>query len=147
MAHQRLWQNSTSSTLGGRRHLAWPLRPSQTSADAPLRASCRAVSLPVMEPAMSANAGLYRGWCSCPKQSLGGELPALQDIYSTRCHRKAKKIIKVLNPPSTGLFSPLPTRRRRQYRSIKAGTKRLKNSFYLQAIRLLNSYQSPAITQ
>jgi hypothetical protein len=24
----------------------------------------------------------------------GGKLPALQDTYSTRCHRKAKKIIK-----------------------------------------------------
>jgi hypothetical protein len=25
----------------------------------------------------------------------GGKLPALQDTYSTRCHRKAKKIIKI----------------------------------------------------
>ncbi|XP_070297647.1 LOW QUALITY PROTEIN: H(+)/Cl(-) exchange transporter 7-like, partial [Salvelinus sp. IW2-2015] len=31
----------------------------------------------------------------------GGTLPSLQDIYSTRCHRKAKKIIK-------DLFTPLP---------------------------------------
>jgi hypothetical protein len=27
----------------------------------------------------------------------GGTLPDLQDIYSTRCHRKAKKIIKDLS--------------------------------------------------
>ena len=38
----------------------------------------------------------------------GGTLPALQDIYSTWCHRKAKKIIK---DPS-----------HRQYRCINVGT-------------------------
>jgi hypothetical protein len=51
---------------------------------------------------------------------------------------KAKKIIKD-NHPSHYLFTPLPSRRRGQYRCIKAGTERLKNSFYLKAIRLLNS--------
>jgi hypothetical protein len=30
----------------------------------------------------------------------GGKLPALQDTYNTRCHRKAKKIIKDNNHPS-----------------------------------------------
>ena len=40
-----------------------------------------------------------------------GELPALQDTYSTRCHRKAKKIIKVNNHPSHCLFTPLSSRR------------------------------------
>jgi hypothetical protein len=29
----------------------------------------------------------------------GGTLPHLQDTYSTRCHRKAKKIIKDINQP------------------------------------------------
>ena len=37
----------------------------------------------------------------------GGTLPALQDTYSTGCHRKAKKIIKDINYPSHGLFTPL----------------------------------------
>ena len=68
-----------------------------------------------------------------------GKLHALQDTYSTRCHRKAKKIIKDNNHPSHCLFTPLPSRRRGQYRCIKAGTKRLKNSLYLKAIRLLKS--------
>ena len=58
------------------------------------------------------------------------------DIYSTWCHRKAKKIIKDL---SYGRFTLLPSRRQRPYRCIKAGTERLKNSFYLHALRLLNS--------
>uniref|UniRef100_A0A8C7T6I6 Reverse transcriptase domain-containing protein n=1 Tax=Oncorhynchus mykiss TaxID=8022 RepID=A0A8C7T6I6_ONCMY len=69
----------------------------------------------------------------------GDKLPALHDTYSTRCHRKAKKIIKDINHLSHWLFTPLPSRRRGQYRCIKAGTERLKNSFYLKAIRLLNS--------
>uniref|UniRef100_A0AAZ3NMA7 Alkylated DNA repair protein AlkB homologue 8 N-terminal domain-containing protein n=1 Tax=Oncorhynchus tshawytscha TaxID=74940 RepID=A0AAZ3NMA7_ONCTS len=70
----------------------------------------------------------------------GGKLPALQDTYTTRCYRKAIKIIKDINHPSHCLFTPLSSRRRGQYRCIKAGTERLKNSFYLKAIRLLNSH-------
>jgi hypothetical protein len=64
------------------------------------------------------------------EQHIQGKLPALQDTYSTRFHRKAKKI-KDNNHPSHCLFTPLPSRRRGQYRCIKAGTERLKNSFYL----------------
>ena len=56
----------------------------------------------------------------------GGKLPALQDTYTIRCHRKAKKIIKDDNNPSHCLFTSLSSRRRGQYRCIKAGTKRLK---------------------
>uniref|UniRef100_A0A8L0DMU0 Reverse transcriptase domain-containing protein n=1 Tax=Oncorhynchus mykiss TaxID=8022 RepID=A0A8L0DMU0_ONCMY len=70
----------------------------------------------------------------------GGKLPALQDTYTTRCHRKAIKIIKDNNHPSHCLFTPLSSRRRGQCRCIKPGTERLKNSFYLKAIRLLNSH-------
>ena len=54
-----------------------------------------------------------------------------------RCHMEAKKDI---NHRRHCLFTPLPSRRRGQYRCIKAGTERLKNSFYLKAIRLLNSH-------
>ena len=41
----------------------------------------------------------------------GGKLPALHDTYTTRCHRKAKKIIKDNNHPSHCLFTPLSSRR------------------------------------
>ena len=57
-----------------------------------------------------------------------GKLPALQDTYSTRCHRKAKKIVKDNNHPSHCLFIPLSSRRRGKYRCIKPGTEKLKNS-------------------
>ncbi|KAM9570293.1 uncharacterized protein ACWYII_042274 [Salvelinus alpinus] len=40
----------------------------------------------------------------------GGKLPALQDTYSIRCHREAKKIIKDNNHPSHCLFTPLSSR-------------------------------------
>jgi hypothetical protein len=55
--------------------------------------------------------------------------------------RKAIKIIKDNNHPSHCLLTTLSSRRQGQYRCIKAGTERLKNSFYLQAIRLLNSHR------
>jgi hypothetical protein len=42
-------------------------------------------------------------------------------------------------PPEPLLVHPLSPRRRGLYRCIKAGTKILKNSLYLKAIRLLNS--------
>jgi hypothetical protein len=71
---------------------------------------------------------------------IGGTLAVLQDAYSTRCHRKAKNIIKDINHSSHGMFNPLSSRRKGQYRCIKAGPERLKNSFYLNAIRLLNSH-------
>jgi hypothetical protein len=48
----------------------------------------------------------------------GGKLPALQDTYSTRCHRKAKMINKDNIYPSHCLFTPLSSRRRSQYRCI-----------------------------
>jgi hypothetical protein len=73
----------------------------------------------------------------------GGKLPAIQDTCSTRCHWKAKKIIKDNNHPSHPshcLFTPLSSRRRGEYRWIKAGIERLKNNFYLKTIRLLNSH-------
>jgi hypothetical protein len=61
--------------------------------------------------------------------------------------RKAKKITKDYNHTSHCLFTPLSSRRRGQYRCIQAGTERLKNSFYLKAIRLLNSYHEAASTR
>ena len=85
--------------------------------------------------------GCITAWYgNCTAQNRKAKLPALQDTYTTRCHRKAKKIIKDINHPNHSLFTKLSSRRRGQYRCIKAGTERLKNSFYLKAIRLLNSH-------
>jgi hypothetical protein len=127
--------------------LSCHLKPSQTFTDAQLRASC-----PILN--RKARQRVVRS----AQRITGGKLPALQDTSSARCHRKPKKIIKVNNHPShyitlhlhlshladaliqSDLFIQLTSKRRGQYRYIKAGTKRLRNSFYLKVIRLLNSH-------
>ncbi len=68
---------------------------------------------------------------------VGGELPSLQDIYTRRCKRKARRIIKDSSHPSHSLLSLLPSGRR--LRSIRSRTSRLRDSFFPQAIRLMNS--------
>ncbi|KAL2095521.1 hypothetical protein ACEWY4_007669 [Coilia grayii] len=67
----------------------------------------------------------------------GVSLPPLADIHSTRCLRKAKNIVKDSTHPSHGLFTLLPSGRR--FRSINARTSRMGKSFFLQAVRQLNS--------
>ena len=73
----------------------------------------------------------------CTAQYItGAKLPAIQDLYTRRCQRKALNIVKDPSHPSHRLFSLLPHGKR--YRRAKSRTKRLFNSFYPQAIRLLN---------
>jgi hypothetical protein len=67
----------------------------------------------------------------------GAKLPATQDLYARRHQRKALKIVKDSSHPSHRRFFLLPHGKR--YRKAKARSKRLLNSFYPQAIRLLNT--------
>lgn len=71
----------------------------------------------------------------------GSSLPSIQDIYHSRCLRKAHSITKDHTHPAHGLFRLLPSGRR--YRSLPARTKRLKDSYYPQAVRSLNSEMTP----
>jgi hypothetical protein len=64
------------------------------------------------------------------------KLPAIHDLYTRRCQMKALKIVKDPSHRSHRLFSLLLHGKR--YQSAKSRTKRLLNSFYPQAIRLLN---------
>ena len=74
----------------------------------------------------------------CTAQDVtGAKLPAIQDLYSRRCQRKALKMVKDSSHPSHRLFSLLLHGKR--YQSAKSRSKRLLNSFYPQAIRPLNS--------
>uniref|UniRef100_A0A8C7WBW6 Reverse transcriptase domain-containing protein n=1 Tax=Oncorhynchus mykiss TaxID=8022 RepID=A0A8C7WBW6_ONCMY len=50
----------------------------------------------------------------------GAKLPAIQDLYTSRCQRKALKIVKDPSHPSHRLFSLLPHGKR--YRSAKSRT-------------------------
>uniref|UniRef100_A0A3B1JXT7 Reverse transcriptase domain-containing protein n=1 Tax=Astyanax mexicanus TaxID=7994 RepID=A0A3B1JXT7_ASTMX len=67
---------------------------------------------------------------------IGVSLPSITDIYTTRSIRKATSIVNDPTHPSHELFSLLPSGRR--YRSIRSSTTRFCNSFYPQAMRLLN---------
>ena len=69
------------------------------------------------------------------KYITGDKLPAIQDLYTRQCQRKALKIVKDPSHPSHRMFSLLP--HGKWYRSAKSRTKRLLNSFYPKAIRLL----------
>uniref|UniRef100_A0A3B1K914 Reverse transcriptase domain-containing protein n=1 Tax=Astyanax mexicanus TaxID=7994 RepID=A0A3B1K914_ASTMX len=68
---------------------------------------------------------------------IGVSLPSITEIYTTRCIRKATSIVDDPTHPSHGLFALMPSGRR--YRSIRASTTRLCNSFIHQAVRLLNA--------
>ncbi|KAI5088080.1 gastrula zinc finger protein XlCGF28.1-like [Silurus meridionalis] len=64
-------------------------------------------------------------------------LPSIMDIYTTHCIRKVHSIVDDHTHPSHTLFTLLPSGKR--IRSIRAVTTRLCNSFFPQAIRLLNT--------
>ena len=64
----------------------------------------------------------------------GAKLPSIQDLYTRQCQRKAQKMVSDSSHPSHRLLSLLPHGKR--YWSAKS---RLLNSFYPQAIRLLNN--------
>ncbi|KAI5089395.1 gastrula zinc finger protein XlCGF28.1-like [Silurus meridionalis] len=65
------------------------------------------------------------------ERTIHTELPNLQDIYSTRCRTRARKIMKDLSHPNNGLFSLLRSGKR--FCSLKANKERMKRSFFPQA--------------
>ncbi len=73
---------------------------------------------------------------------IGAALPSILDIFLARCSSKTNSIMKDPIHPSHSLFQLLPSGRR--YRSIRARSARLLNSFFPQAVRALNSnYPAP----
>ena len=67
----------------------------------------------------------------------GAKIPEIQDLYTRRCQRKPQKIVQDSSHSNHRLLSLQPHGKR--YRSAKSRSKRLLNSFYPQAIRLLNN--------
>lgn len=68
---------------------------------------------------------------------IGVSLPSMLDIYHSRLTRKATRITGDPTHPAHSLFRLLPSGRRLQ--SLRAKTSRLKDSFFHQAVRMLNS--------
>ena len=69
---------------------------------------------------------LHRVVCTA-QYITGAKLPAIQDLYTRRCQRKALKMVNDSSHPSHSLFSLLPHGKR--YRITKYRSKRLLNSF------------------
>uniref|UniRef100_A0A3P9JJJ8 Reverse transcriptase domain-containing protein n=1 Tax=Oryzias latipes TaxID=8090 RepID=A0A3P9JJJ8_ORYLA len=103
----------------------------------------------VVESVMTSCITVWHGSCSAAERkalqrvtkaaqrTVGCSLPSTTDIYKTRCRKRASCILKDPTHPSHPLFSLLPSGRR--LRSIKSRTTRLRNSFFPEAVRLLNS--------
>ncbi len=70
-------------------------------------------------------------------QKITGCSPSLESIARSHYLSRAKIIIKDTSHPGHHLFNLLPSGRR--YRSLRAKTTRLQNSFFLVAIGTLNS--------
>ncbi|KAK3574414.1 hypothetical protein QTP86_006579 [Hemibagrus guttatus] len=74
---------------------------------------------------------------------IGAPLPTLQELYTSRVRKRALKITLDPSHPGHILFDLLPSGRR--YRAANTRTARHKNSFFPQAIYLLNSCMFPAL--
>lgn len=64
-------------------------------------------------------------------------LPALEDIFTSRCLQKITNILKDSSHPVHHLFDLLPSGRR--FRTLKTRSTRLLNSFYPKATTTLNT--------
>ncbi len=98
------------------------------------------ITPPGMETSPLATAGLCKGSCELPATLLEVSFPPSGYLHR-RCTRKARRIIKDSSHPSHRLLSLslLPSGRR--FRSIRSRTSRLRDSFFPQAIRLMNSHK------
>lgn len=67
---------------------------------------------------------------------IGCPLPALTELYNTRCLKKAHSILKDPSHPGHCHFQLMRSGRR--YRAMNTKTNRLKDSFYPRAITVLN---------
>src|SRR4029434_6775011 len=78
-----------------------------------------------------------KGSSSEPQKIPGCSLPSLESIARSRYLSRANNILKDSSHQGHHLFTLLPSGRR--YRSFRARTTRLKNSFFPTAIRTLNT--------
>ncbi len=86
-----------------------------------------------------ATAGLCKGSCELPATLLEVSFPPSRISTPGGVQGKPRRIIKDSSHPSHRLLSLLPSGRR--FRSIRSRTSRLRDSFFPQAIRLMNSHK------
>ena len=78
---------------------------------------------------------LLQGVVDTASRIVGCQLPSLESIYGRRVTRRARKIVRDPDHPANYLFEPLPSGRR--FRSIRARTSRLRDSFFPTAVRTI----------
>ncbi len=132
--HQRLLLPETAEEVWNE-----PQNPQVPSTPALWRASWPAVSPPGLETAPLATAGLCKGSCELPATLLEVSFPPSRISTPGGVQGKPRRIIKDSSHPSHRLLSLLPSGRR--FRSIRSRTSRLRDSFFPQAIRLMNSHK------
>ncbi len=71
------------------------------------------------------------------EQIIGTTLPTLQELYLSRVSKRAGKITLDPSHPAHSLFELLPSGRR--YRALSSRMTRHRNSFFPQAIHLMNT--------
>ncbi len=69
---------------------------------------------------------------------IGTTLPTLQELYLSRVSKRAGKITLDPSHPAHSLFELLPSGRR--YRALSTRTTRKRNSFFPQAVHLMNTW-------
>jgi hypothetical protein len=70
---------------------------------------------------------------------VGCQLPSVSSIYESRVSKRAANIIRDTTHPANHLFQLLPSGRR--YRTIRAKTNRQRDSFFHEAVRILNNFK------
>ncbi len=125
--HSTRRDNSASTFSAGWKGQVSLHPSSPLSTGAPLRVRWPPASLSGMGTAVLLTARPYNGQWTLPKKIIGAPLPSILHIFLARCSSKASSIVKDPTHPSHNLFQLLPSGRR--YRSIKARSVRLLNSF------------------
>ncbi|KAI3365727.1 hypothetical protein L3Q82_000688 [Scortum barcoo] len=141
------WSNNTSSLI---RHISAYLLPQEAEAHPDWGSSVlTSFYRCVVESVLSSCIIVWHGSCSAAEKkalqrmvkaaqrTVGSSLSTTTDIYTSRCRKRASCITKDPTHTAQALFVPLPSGRR--LRSIKSRTTRLRNSFFPEAVRLLNS--------
>ncbi len=71
---------------------------------------------------------------------VGTTLPTLQEMYLSRASKRAVQITLDPSHPAHFLFDLLPSGRRRCYRALSTRRARHRNSFFPQAVHLMNTW-------
>ena len=105
-----------------------------------------------MESILTGNISVWGGNCTeaelnslqrtvrTAERIIGKSFPSIRDIYRKCWRSRADSIVEDVSHPACGLFEWMPGERRKQYSILatKKQTTRFHDSFFPQAVRMLN---------